>query len=156
MLSSPISLPDPISALRWLRSIIEGLPVPPRKNTRDSFGKRLAALRKAAGFTQQQLADKTKISRRMVAYYETQPSNPPSEVILTLAAALHVTTDQLLGFQQPAKLLQAHGPQSTVDLRLWRKLQRISELPEDKRRAIQQVLDGFLAGQGDDVVSQSR
>jgi transcriptional regulator with XRE-family HTH domain len=139
-----------------LRSTIEGLPVPARKNSKDSFGKRLATLRKAAGFTQQQLADKTEISRRMIAHYETQPSNPPSEVILTFAEALHVTTDQLLGFEPSTKTLQAHGPQSTVDLRLWRKLQRISELPEEKRRAIQQVIDGFLAGQGEEAVSQSR
>ncbi len=38
----------------------------------------------------------------------------------------------------------------------WRKLQRISEVPDDKRRAIQQVIDGFLAGQPDDAVGQSR
>lgn len=38
------------------------------------FGARLAELRKAAGFTQQQLADEVGVSRRMVAYYEARPS----------------------------------------------------------------------------------
>ena len=35
-----------------------------------SFGARLAALRKAAGFTQQELANEVGTSRRMIAYYE--------------------------------------------------------------------------------------
>lgn len=37
-----------------------------------SFGKRLAKLRKAAGYTQQQLADEISATRRMIAYYESR------------------------------------------------------------------------------------
>lgn len=83
----------------------------------------------------------------MVAHYETQPSNPPSAVILTFAGALAVSTDELLGLQRSAKLPRtAEPPRSTLDLRLWRKLQKIGQLPEEKRRALLQVIDGFLAG----------
>lgn len=147
MLSSSIFEPSPIPALRWLRFTIEGLAVP-RPNPRPQpFGQRLAALRRAAGLTQQQLADKTGISRRMIAHYETQPSNPPSAVILKLARAVAATTDELLGVQRSARLPRsAQAPRSTLDVRLWRKLQKITELPEEKRRALLQVIDGFLAG----------
>lgn len=73
----------------------------------------------------------------MIAHYETQPSNPPSAVILKLARAVSTFTDELLGLQRPAMLPPlADAPRSTLDGRLWRKLQKIGELPEDKRRAL--------------------
>lgn len=43
-----------------------------------TFGQRLAQLRKARGFTQQELADETGLSRRMLAYYERQSQHPPT------------------------------------------------------------------------------
>ena len=51
------------------------------KYTNDSladFGKRLAQLRKDAGFTQKELADEIGATRRVIAYYETenQPQKP--------------------------------------------------------------------------------
>jgi transcriptional regulator with XRE-family HTH domain len=147
-MSSPLLRLIAISALRWLHFTIQGRHVPRLSPQRQAFGHRLAALRRAAGLTQQQLADKTEISRRMIAHYETQPSNPPSEVILKLAAALDASADVLLGVAKPAKLPK-DAPQSTVDLRLWRKLQQLRKLPPDKRKALLQVLDGFLAGQDD-------
>ncbi|WP_148864766.1 helix-turn-helix transcriptional regulator [Marinobacter fonticola] len=36
------------------------------------FGKRLAQLRKDAGFTQKELADEIGATRRVIAYYETE------------------------------------------------------------------------------------
>lgn len=60
------------------------------------FGPRLAALRKAAGFTQHQLADELGISRRRIAYYESESDHPPANLLADLARALNVSTDQLL------------------------------------------------------------
>ncbi len=42
-----------------------------------SFGARLTKVRKAAGSTQQELADEVGVSRRMLAYYEVQSDHPP-------------------------------------------------------------------------------
>lgn len=46
----------------------------------NDFGERLAALRKAAGFTQVELAAELGISQRMVAYYEPagRPAGQPA------------------------------------------------------------------------------
>ena len=50
------------------------MPKMPKRKIRvtESFGKRLARLRKAAGYSQRSLADELGISYRVVAYYEAQ------------------------------------------------------------------------------------
>ena len=51
------------------------------KQAQASFGHRLATLRKAAGFTQQELADEIGASRRMIAYYEAESDHPPANLL---------------------------------------------------------------------------
>ena len=61
------------------------------------FGPRLAALRKAAGFTQTAFAQEVGVSQRMMAYYEGASAHPPSALLPAMAAALGVSVDALLG-----------------------------------------------------------
>ena len=68
-----------------------------QKEVTMSFGERLTELRKAAGFTQQELADEVGVSRRMIAYYEGQSAHPPTTLLPALAQALNLSTDELLG-----------------------------------------------------------
>ena len=63
------------------------------------FGQRLATARKAAGYTQKQLADEIGVTRRVIAYYETESQHPPANLLADLAEALSITTDQLLGLK---------------------------------------------------------
>lgn len=63
----------------------------------ESFGARLAELRKAAGYTQVELAEEVGISQRMVAYYESAEDYPLARLLRHLARALGVSTDELLG-----------------------------------------------------------
>lgn len=147
MLSSPIHDPSQNSALRWLRLAMESL-VPKSKTkqkAQESFGQRLARLRRARGLTQRQLAATTGISQRMIAYYETRVVSPPAEVITKLVAALHASADDLLGVK-PAAATAPEPPLTTVELRLWRKFRELRHLPEDERRAVLKVVDSFLAG----------
>ena len=113
--------------------------MPKRKHViADGFGVRLAALRKASGFTQQDLADTVGVSRRMIAYYEVQSAHPPTTLLPAIAQALEVTTDELLGSTPVKKLAQPK------DTRLHRRLQQIEKLgPTDKRQVLQ-VLDAFI------------
>ena len=60
------------------------------------FGLRLIALRKKAGYTQQQLAGKLGVSRRMIAYYEGETVHPPTTILPRLAQTLGVSADDLL------------------------------------------------------------
>ncbi len=60
-----------------------------------SFGERLAALRRAAGFTQVELAAELGISQRMVAYYESPQAAPPAHLLPHIATVLGVSIDEL-------------------------------------------------------------
>ena len=102
------------------------------------FGKRLAQLRKDAGYTQQELADEIGSTRRVMAYYETESEHPPANLLVDLAKALNVTTDELLGVK-PVKPKAAK-----TDNRLQRRFQQIEKLPAKERRQLVQVIDTFL------------
>jgi transcriptional regulator with XRE-family HTH domain len=75
-----------------------------------TFGARLAALRKAAGYTQVELAEVTGLSQRMVCYYETQDDHPIVRVLRHFALALGVSADELLGLA-PMRPKGAHRQQ---------------------------------------------
>ena len=63
----------------------------------ESFGQRLKNLRKAAGLTQEQLAEQLCVSFQAVSKWENDQTNPDLSLILPLAKALSVSTDLLLG-----------------------------------------------------------
>ena len=67
------------------------------KDSAQGFGARLAEVRKAAGFTQTELAEALGISQRMVAYYESIDDNPLARILVLLSKTLKVSTDELLG-----------------------------------------------------------
>ena len=57
---------------------------------------KLGTLRKAAGLTQQQLADHMGVSRSTVAMWETGENAPSSKYLLELAKALSCSLDEIL------------------------------------------------------------
>lgn len=63
----------------------------------NEFAKRLREVRKARSLTQEELAEKADISRVMVSRYETDMVIPTVEVLISLADALEVSIDYLLG-----------------------------------------------------------
>lgn len=63
----------------------------------NEFAKRLRETRKARSLTQEELAEKADISRVMVSRYETEMVIPTVEVLISLANALDVSIDYLLG-----------------------------------------------------------
>lgn len=101
-----------------------------KKTNISEFGKRLARLRKAKGLTQAQLGDLVGVSNRVIAYYEKETKYPPARLIVPLAKALGVSTDELLGIKEtktdfdPAKAA------------LWRKLKVVETLPQIDQKAI--------------------
>ncbi len=107
------------------------------------FGARLAALRKAAGYTQTELAEELGVSQRMIAYYEGETDYPPAHLLPGIAKALRITTDELLGVS-PAKATKAVKPANS---RLQRRIQEIEKLDARKKRQIMQFLDTFIANE---------
>jgi transcriptional regulator with XRE-family HTH domain len=103
-----------------------------------NFGYVLAELRKAKGFTQQELADSIGSSQRMIAYYERHAKRPPLEKLQAVAQALSVTIDQLLGVQRVTK--QRGAPK---DAYLRRKLQQVHGLPKTDQKMVVGMIDAL-------------
>jgi transcriptional regulator with XRE-family HTH domain len=122
------------------KDLSEETPVPKKRKglnvNGEPFGKRLARLRQAAGFSQYTLADELGISQRMVAYYEGETEHPPTHLLPALAKALGVSTDQLLGLEKESS--------RNRDLQLWRRFSEVAKLPPPKRKHIVRILDTFL------------
>jgi transcriptional regulator with XRE-family HTH domain len=104
-----------------------------------TFGQRLAQLRKAKGFTQQELANEVGITRRMVAYYESQSQHPPTTQLPAIARALKLSTDELLG-----TIAVKQRAARERDSRLERRLQQIEKLDAADKRQVLQLIDAFI------------
>lgn len=119
--------------------------MPRKKYGESSFGKRLAALRKARGMTQIQLAKAAATTQRAISYYENEAGFPPAPAVMDLARALHVTTDELLGIKpvprEMSKFEQLYSdPESR---RLWKRFQQMAELPEKDQRAVIRLINSL-------------
>lgn len=108
----------------------------------DGFGTRLATLRKAAGYTQQQLADEIGVSRRMVAYYETESEHPPANLLVDLARVLNTSTDELLGFADAKR-----NKPTAISPRLERRVKQIERLTPKSKQQLLGLIDTFIAAE---------
>ena len=67
------------------------------KPTRDGIGARIAAVRKAAGLSQREVADSLGVPPRTFSYYESADGDLPSSLLVPLADVLGVDVHELLG-----------------------------------------------------------
>jgi transcriptional regulator with XRE-family HTH domain len=112
-------------------------------NSTLDFGKRLAELRMAKGFTQKELGESIGASQRMIAYYERHVKRPPLEKLEGIARSLSLSIDELLGVKQVKK-----QPGAPKDAYLLRKLQQVKELPKDDQKVIVTMIDALAAKKG--------
>ena len=78
----------------------------------NQIGEFLAALRKARGFTQQEVADKLGVSNKAVSSWETGTSCPDISMLPVLAELYEVTCDEIvkgkrINTVEPEKISQA-------------------------------------------------
>ena len=114
--------------------------MPRQKEPSTVFGARLLALRRARGLTQTQLAELIDSTQRAISYYEASGGNPDLPIVAKLAAALGVTTDELLGTDQESP---AESCMDTAERRTWRRFKQLIALPEKDRRAVLRMLDSL-------------
>lgn len=98
------------------------------------FAERLAALRKARGLTQLQLAEKAGLHVVQVRRYETNVSEPSLEAVRKLAIALNASADALVfeaGERAPGKHLELH-------------FEAVSQLEPDEQQVVLDVIEGLL------------
>ena len=103
-----------------------------------ALGKRIAALRKERGYTQVELAEQLGGIQAIISDYERGKLRPHPDMIVRLAKALRVSTDEMLGVKPPSK----NG--ATVSRRVLRRLQAIDGLPKRDQDALFRTIDVFL------------
>jgi transcriptional regulator with XRE-family HTH domain len=114
----------------------------PPTNPAPTFGARLAALRKARGWTQPQLASELNISLAALTHYERKAQNPSAEFVSRVAKLFNVSVDNLLGVS--VKPVRKSGPPSQLEERLV----AVRRLPRQKQKVVLQLLDSFLQTSG--------
>lgn len=115
----------------------EHRPMPRPKTQSTEFGDRLTALRKAAGYTQIELAAALDTTQRMITYYETRAEKAPAALLPAMAEVLGVSTDELLGIKPVRR-------SKKPDTRLQRRLQQIEQLDPKEKRQVLALIDTFI------------
>jgi transcriptional regulator with XRE-family HTH domain len=110
----------------------------------ESFGQRLARLRKERGWTQKQIAEKTGLIQELVSNYELDKLRLNADMILRFAELFDVSADELL-----------RGSKSTLvakkqpSIKLVRRMEQIEGLPLYQQRVLLSTIDHFLAAAQD-------
>ena len=81
------------------------------------FGATLKELRRSAGLTQKELADRLWVSKATVSYYEQSVRCPSPEILVKISKVFHVSTDYLLGLEEKKQTLDVTDlPNEDVEL----------------------------------------
>lgn len=116
-------------------------PKPTQAEAQETIGQRLARLRKERGWTQVELAERLGIIQSLISDYERDRLRMNPAMVVRFAAALEITTDELL---QPGA---ARTPlRRKPSLRVLRRLERIERLPPHQQNTLLKTIDGFLKG----------
>jgi transcriptional regulator with XRE-family HTH domain len=116
-------------------------PKPPREEASETIGQRLARLRKERGWTQVELAERLGIIQSLISDYERDRLRLNPAMVVRFAAALEITTDELLQPQAEPNALRRKP-----SLRVLRRLERIEKLPQHQQNTLLKTIDGFLKG----------
>ena len=108
-----------------------------------AMGKRIAQFRKAQGMTQTQLADALGIAQQTMAHYEGAKLRIAVALLPTLAKALAVSVEDIIG--QPIKKA-AKGKRGPTP-RLQQQVELIGQLPRAKQKFVIEMLEAVVQQQ---------
>lgn len=123
----------------------------PSKSPQPAYGRHLAELRKAAGFSQQHLAQTLSVRQSTIASWEQSPNPPKGEVLPALAAALKVSLDTLLGVRTAPKAARHRGPASQFE----HIIEKVSQLPRRRQQRITKTLEALIAQEAAEAAADS-
>jgi transcriptional regulator with XRE-family HTH domain len=106
------------------------------------LGLRMADLRKQQGITQVQLAEALGVSQQTMQGYEAGRRRIPVSALTTLARALGVSLEALMG--EPVVRTARRGPAP----KLAQHMERIIQLPRTQQQFVMKMLDTVLVQQG--------
>lgn len=111
---------------------------PPMMIGNETFGQRMARIRKAKCLTQVELAGKLGIIQVLVSDYERDKLRPYHEMISRLAKALGISSDELLGINS------SKGKMGEPSLKILRRLKKIEDLPATQQKFILKTIDSLI------------
>ncbi len=114
------------------------LKLPPINLGDETFGQRLARIRKQRGLTQSELAAQMGLVQALISEYERDKIRAHHEMVARFAVALEVSSDELLGINAPSKKHRTPG------LRLQKRMLQIEGLPRHQQKIILRTIDTFL------------
>ncbi|HKO53710.1 MAG TPA: helix-turn-helix domain-containing protein [Polyangiaceae bacterium] len=114
----------------------------PISKPRPAQGARLAALRKAAGLSQAELARALGVPQSSVGFWETASKPPRSDILPKLAKALGVRVEHLLG-SAPVAAPGRPGPVG----KLQRALEQASVLPRRQQELVVEFVNTLVQRQ---------
>jgi transcriptional regulator with XRE-family HTH domain len=113
----------------------------PTSRTQPKQGAHLAALRRAAGYTQAELAKAIGEPQSNVSGWEFSDKPPRSDVLQPLAEALGVSVPVLLAPDSPAPRPSKRGPKG----RLLRAFEAANALPKRQQQLVEQFVFTLVA-----------
>ncbi len=105
----------------------------------ESLGERIGKLRKDKKLTQAELAQQVNVGQKLISDYELNKLRPNYEIIIKLALALEITTDELLGL----KNIKTNG-KNKPSKKIIRRMEKIGTLPVSQQKFILRTLDSHL------------
>lgn len=102
-------------------------------------GKRLRALREAAGLSQRELAQRLTVHHSNIGFWESGAVPPRSDVLPTMADILGVHVEELLGHEVKRKTVAAPNGRAR------RAFDQVSRLPKRQQQKIIEVVEAFVA-----------
>lgn len=102
----------------------------------DTFGKRMAALRKERKMTQEELAKLLSTSISVIGRYERDEMTPSIDVAKNISNHLNTTVGYLLGETDKADLFK--------DPVMLQRLSELDKMENTEKSHILHVLDGFI------------
>lgn len=105
----------------------------------NKLSERIIELRKQKAYSQQELADKIKISRAQMNRYENQATQPPADVLKRLADVLGTSVDYLVSGASGEK-----AKASLKDAKVLEQYKVLAGLPEGEKSIILRVVDALI------------
>lgn len=106
---------------------------------KESLGNRIQQLRKQAGFTQIELAEKIGVSKLQLIRYEGKDVQPPANIISNLANTRGTSVNFLISRDKTEK-----GKASLKNSGLFQRFKDIDTLPEAKQNVIIKVISAYI------------
>ena len=106
---------------------------------KETLADRIQSLRKQAGLTQVELADKIGVSKSQFIRYESKNVQPPANIINKLADTLATSVDFLISGDKNEK-----AKASLKNSELIQRFKEVDSLPEDEQSVLIKIISAYV------------